>query len=88
MTLPTRRIAFDFDVFEREFEFQLQFGYAWYCTVAGAVVLVVNFILAIPLTILTLAYHRQKGRNDYVPHAFLYVGDRDGDAMMQTQVSN
>jgi hypothetical protein len=40
--------------------FQLSFGYAAYCAIAGAILCVINFVLAIPMVVLTYAWNRAK----------------------------
>jgi len=37
----------------------LTFGYASYCVIAGAILLIINFIVSIPLVIFTFAWHRE-----------------------------
>jgi len=37
----------------------LTFGYASYCVIAGAILLIINFIASIPLVIFTFAWHRE-----------------------------
>jgi len=38
----------------------LSFGYAAYCSMAGAIIFILNFVVSIPMVILTFAWNRQR----------------------------